>query len=78
MVDLVDRNDDYNYTPVVLPIVGDVEEVGDETRAAKVDIGEARAVHYRKTPRAPTAEEIAAHYVSHIPHRDWCPVCVAG
>ena len=44
----------------------------------KAELGEARAVHYRKTPRQPTGEEIAQHEISHVPHRDWCRYCVGG
>ncbi len=33
----------------------------------------------RRTPSTrPTAAEIRAHRVSHLPFRDWCPECVAG
>ena len=29
-----------------------------------------------RIPVMPTAEEIAAHKCTHLPHRDWCEVCV--
>ena len=50
--------------------------LGPEEHTAKAELGEARAIHYRKTPRQPTAEEIALHEISHVPHRDWCRYCV--
>ena len=27
-------------------------------------------------PRLPTEEEVAHHELTHLPYRNWCPVCV--
>ena len=29
-----------------------------------------------KDPGGPTAEELALHELTHLPHRSWCPICV--
>ena len=29
-------------------------------------------------PVVPTAAQIAAHNISHLPYRSWCPYCVAA
>ena len=29
-------------------------------------------------PGKPTAQEVASHNITHLPHRSWCPVCVAA
>ena len=48
---------------------------------AEVDDGgaeeEAQEPTRRKPAGKPTAEEVRAHRVSHLPFRDWCPECVA-
>ena len=31
-----------------------------------------------RAPRVPTQEERNAHEAMHIPHEEWCEVCVAG
>ena len=31
-----------------------------------------------RAPRVPTQEERDAHEATHIPHEEWCEVCVAG
>ena len=37
--------------------------------------GEPRVI---KAPRVPTQEERDAHEAMHIPHEEWCEVCMAG
>ena len=29
-------------------------------------------------PREPSAAEVATHRLSHLPHEEWCPVCVSS
>ena len=29
-----------------------------------------------KNPRLPTQDEIDKHNLTHLPYRDWCPICV--
>ena len=42
------------------------------------DMEEAEEVMQRKALTKPTAEEVRKHWVTHLPFRDWCWVCVAG
>ena len=53
---------------------------GDDEEADAGGEGEAEAQQpSRRTPSTrPTAAEMRAHRVSHLPFRDWCPECVAG
>ena len=30
------------------------------------------------SPKAPTAAQVAAHNITHLPYRSWCPDCVAA
>ena len=51
----------------------------DEDDAAAGPEGEQAQQPLRRKPAGkPTAEEVRAHCVSHLPFRDWCPECVAG
>ena len=29
-----------------------------------------------KDPGGPTADELAEHMLTHLPHRAWCPICI--
>ena len=40
--------------------------------------GEARRAKVVTDPGKPTAQEVAEHEITHLPHRSWCPSCVAG
>ena len=31
-----------------------------------------------KAPRMPTQAEIDAHVATHLPHAEWCEICVKG
>jgi hypothetical protein len=46
------------------------EEADEETEAVRVKP--------LPTPLEPTAADIAAHEVTHLPYRSWCPHCVRG
>ena len=39
---------------------------------------EARFSRVLHSPCKPTAEEIEKHYATHLPYRNWCPICVAA
>ena len=39
---------------------------------------EAQSARPLRPPPVPTPQMIAEHEVTHIPHRSWCPACVAG
>ena len=42
-----------------------------------VSEGEAKT-NVMRNPGSPTQEELDRHYVTHMPFRSWCPVCVQG
>ena len=48
----------------------------------KGDVSEAQDAHERprvlKAPRAPTQKEIDEHMATHLPHEEWCDVCMKG
>ena len=39
---------------------------------------ETREVRTKPFPMRPSSEEVAKHYATHYPYRNWCPVCVAA
>ena len=47
---------------------------------AEAPVAEQGAVALRPlpTPVEPSSEEIAAHMLTHLPYRSWCPHCVRG
>ena len=51
------------------PEVEVVEEAEEETG------GGAKVL---KAPRSPTQAEIDAHLATHLPHADWCELCMKG
>ena len=51
------------------------EEVIVIEEPEKEERGEPKVV---RAPRVPTQEERDAHEATHIPHEEWCEVCVAG
>ncbi|CAE7627361.1 unnamed protein product [Symbiodinium sp. CCMP2592] len=52
------------------------EEAASASSQPQVDEGQSAQPLAR--PDRPTPEMIAAHEVSHVPHRSWCRACVAG
>ena len=63
----------------------DEEEVGEDREEAmrldeaverKTAVEDKRKVHKLVDPRKPTQEEVDEHELTHIPYRNWCPVCV--
>ena len=42
------------------------------------DFDEVVTIHGTKKVTRPSAEEVRAHNILHIPYRDWCPERVAG
>ena len=56
--------------------VGEVGEV-DEGEAGRIGAEEEGWFSKRLVnPRLPTQEEIEQHELTHLPYRNWCPVCV--
>ena len=39
---------------------------------------EGRVPNTLPTPSLPSAKEVAEHNLTHVPYRNWCPVCVAA
>ena len=55
------------------------DHAGSEDEEKEDGVGpEAQQPTRRSPPSKPTAAELSAHRVSHLPFRDWCPECVAG
>ena len=46
------------------------DEVEDNKEDAKVKM--------IKDPGCPSKEEVDRHYLTHMPFRSWCPICVQG
>ena len=58
---------------------GDRRAVADADQAGQLDIsGEARTARILRTPEPPTDAARMAHNATHVPFRDWCPICVAS
>ena len=63
------------------PLEGDEPNAGLDDEEEEVAIPEAeegRAAKPLRAPTLPSAEEVEAHMVSHIPYRAWCSHCVRG
>ena len=58
---------------------GDRRAIADEDQAGQLDIsGEAKTARSLRTPEPPTDAARMAHNATHVPFRDWCPICVAS
>ena len=57
---------------------GDRRAIADADQAGQIDIsGEAKTFRIR-TPEPPTDAVRMAHNATHVPFREWCPICVAS
>jgi hypothetical protein len=59
------------------------EEINDvEDAEEAIEMGEepeeARAPKVLKSPLQPTAREVGERNLTHLPFRDWCPLCIMG
>ena len=53
--------------------------ITDAGQAGQLDIsGETRTARKLRTPEPPTDAARMAHNATHVPFRDWCPICVAS
>ena len=43
-----------------------------------VQSAEAHEARVKSSPAKPSADEVARHDVTHVPYRNWCPICVAA
>ena len=58
---------------------GDWRAIADADQAGQLDIyGEAKTARTLCTPEPPTDAARMAHIATHVPFRDWCPLCVAS
>ena len=58
---------------------GDRRAIADADQAGQLDIsGEAKTARSLRTPEPPTDAVRLAHNATHVPFRDWCPICVAS
>ena len=58
---------------------GDRRAIADADQAGQLDIsGEAKTARALRTPEPPTDAARMAHNTTHVPFRDWCPICVAS
>ena len=60
----------------------DEEEAGDDVIQVNEDVERKSAAEDRRVvrklidPRKPSQAEVAEHELTHIPYRNWCPICV--
>ena len=58
---------------------GDRRAIADADQAGQLDIsGETKTARIIRTPEPPTDAVRMAHNATHVPFRDWCPICVAS
>ena len=58
---------------------GDRRLIAYADQAGQLDIsGEAKTARILRTPEPPTDAARMAHNETHVPFRDWCPICVAS
>ena len=58
---------------------GDRRAIADADQAGQLDIsGEMRTARTLRIPEPPTDAARMAHNATHVPFRDWCPICVAS
>ena len=60
-------------------IVEDVERTMDskhEDPLVCMPCEDARQPVFLKSPVMPSAEDVKAHYLTHLPYRSWCPICI--
>ena len=58
---------------------GDRRGIAESDQAGQLDIsGETKTARILRTPEPPTDAARMAHNATHVPFRDWCPICVAS
>ena len=58
---------------------GDRRAIADADQARQLDMsGETRTARILRTPEPPTNTARMAHCATHVPFRNWCPICVAS
>ena len=49
---------------------------GDEPQRIPGDNSDLRALRKLMDPRLPSVEEVEQHNLTHLPYRNWCPICI--
>ena len=58
---------------------GDRRTIADADQAGQLDIsGETKTARKPRTPEPSTDAARMAHNATHVPFKDWCPICVAS
>ena len=58
---------------------GDRRPIADADQAGQLDISrETKTARILRTPEPPADAARMAHNATHVPFRDWCPICVAS
>ena len=58
---------------------GDRQAIADADEAGQLEVcGETRTGRILRTPEPPRDAVRMAHNATHVPFRDWCPICVAS
>ena len=58
---------------------GDRRAIADADQAEQLEIsGQTKTARILRTPEPPTDASRMAHNATHVPFRDWCPICVAS
>ena len=57
---------------------GDPEDEEEVIVVEEPERKEPPPVKVIRAPRMPTQAEIDAHVAAHLPHADWCEICVKG
>ena len=72
-------NDGAEGTEAQEASAGDRRAIAGPEQAGQLDIsGEAKTERILRTPEPPTDAARMAHKATHVPFRDWCPICVAS
>ena len=58
------------------PLVVYIQESHDEEQ--QHEHHEAHRARGLRQPQQPTPQQIAEHNLTHLPYRNWCPICVQG
>ena len=75
----VDDNDGNEINAAREASAGDRRAVADPDQAGQLDIsGEAKTARSLRTSEPPTDAARMAHNATHVPFREWCPICVAS
>ena len=76
----IDNDDEKKYYDTQNQLV-ETENVDEDMDDQMEDEGENDAItkapiRTATDPGCPTTEELNEHYLTHLPHRSWCPVCI--